>query len=333
MIISFLKTRALLVVGLLILLISVSAYFFWPKTSKGAASGQTIEKVTSPAIVNGELVLPKVYSGGVLDSKSKIYVMSAFLVGVFEEPKTGQTNPFGAAQPAEPPKLVGIRILGEISNASKKIVKEVSPVVRFYNDKDKLIAQKIGRLTPGFDFFSFKPGSKTVYDILVEDPPKSDKLEILINSAKEEKTPSFESLKIQNGKIEVKTAKYQQQAAGSEQLAVSDSTESGEATGSAEATPSATPKPTPTEAPTEVEYYTISGSVVNNLVDSVSDVAIYAWVKNSEGKVFSFGRYDFKSDLLSPKKQVNFKINLLPFKTSEKMQSYEIAAFGKRYKL
>lgn len=290
-----------LVVGLVVLVLATGGYFLWPKRAP-EVKGEKTQKVEAPTIINGELVLPKVYTGGVLESKDRIGVASAFLVGVTDE-KSQQ--------------LVGIRILGEIANLSDKIVNEISPVIRFYDDKDKLIAQKVAKITPGFNFFSFKPAENTIYDILVEDPPKADKLEIIINSAGFEKIPSTERLKIASSKMEVKTAKYQSQGL--------EGTESGEATISA--TPAVTPEVS------EVEYYTLSGSVVNNLVDAVSDVTVYAWVKNAEGKVFSFARQDFKGDLVSPKKKVEFKINLLPFKMEEKMDKFEVAAFGKRYKL
>lgn len=298
-----------LVVGLVVLVLATGGYFLWPKRAP-EVKGEKTQKVEAPTIINGELVLPKVYTGGVLESKDRIGVASAFLVGVSDDPASAQGS-------GGQGKLVGIRILGEIANLSDKIVNEISPVIRFYDDKDKLIAQKVAKITPGFNFFSFKPAENTIYDILVEDPPKADKLEIIINSAGFEKIPSTERLKIASSKMEVKTAKYQSQGL--------EGTESGEATISA--TPAVTPEVS------EVEYYTLSGSVVNNLVDAVSDVTVYAWVKNAEGKVFSFARQDFKGDLVSPKKKVEFKINLLPFKMEEKMDKFEVAAFGKRYKL
>ncbi len=337
---EFLKERIFLVVGIFILAIGVGGYFLWPKVSvlfvnSGPLREGRFKKVDQPTIVNGELILPKVYSGGLIESKDKIQVLSAFLVGVFEEQQQQQQqNPFGGPPP-EPPKLVGIRILGEINNSSKSIVKEISPVVKFYDPKNKLIAQKIGKVTPGFDFFSFKPGEKTVYDILVENPPFADKLEILFNAAASEKKPSFEILKISEAALEVKIAKYQQQAESEKQKADNQetSTESGEASKSATPSASPTPRPTAPPKPEEVEYYILSGTVTNNLVDSVSDVAVYAWVKNKEGKVISFARQDYKGDLLSPKKKVKFKINLLPFKVDEKMESYGVGAWGKRYKL
>lgn len=308
------KGRPIFVAGVAIILLSVGGFFFRDRIA-GFFRVKSVEyktpDVSKPTIVGGELVLPKVYTGGVLESKDRIGVVSAFLVGVSDE-KTQQ--------------LVGIRILGEIANLSDKIVNEISPVIRFYDDKDKLIAQKVAKITPGFNFFSFKPAENTIYDILVEDPPKADKLEIIINSAGFEKIPSTERLKITSSKMEVKTAKYQSQADSGQQIADSE-----QSTDSGEATISATSVTTPEVS--EVEYYTLSGSVVNNLVDAVSDMTVYAWVKNAEGKVFSFARQDFKGDLVSSKKKVEFKINLLPFKMEEKMDKFEVAAFGKRYKL
>ncbi len=336
---EFIKRRYLLIIGFLILVVCIGGYFLWPFVSgffnkNGTVQGTNIQKVDSPSIINGELVLPKVYSGGVIDSKSKIRVVSAFLVGVFEEKQQQQqTNPFAGAAPSEPPKLVGIRVLGELTNSSNEFVKEFSPVVKFYNDKDKLIAQKIAKVAPGFDFYGVGAGGTTVYDILLEDPPKADKLEILFNAAKSEKKPSSETLKITDSAIEVKTAKYQKEGEATVTKETVESSESGDATNSAEIIASSSSKSVEVEKSETVEYYTLSGSFQNSLVDSVSDVTVYAWVKNKEGQVFSLARQDYKGDLIAPKKKVNFKINLLPFKIDEKMDSYGVTVFAKRYTL
>lgn len=325
---EFLAERLFLVIGIVVLFIALASYFIWPNISRRFGNQKKFfetsnQKVSVPAIVDGELVLPKLYNEGVLNENAKIRVLSAFLVGVFEEKNQQQSNPFLGISNQEPPKLVGIRILGEVKNISNGRIAEVSPVIKFYDEKDKLIGQKIAKLSPNFDFFGFGSTETVIYDVIVDDPPVADKLEILFNPAKGEKKASFEMLKVIDSSIDVKTAKYREQ----QEIA----TESGEATLSAQDI--ATPTATTYDAGTGVEYYTLSGSIRNNLVDPVSDVAVYAWVKDQEGKVFSFGRQDFKGDLISPKDTVKFKINLLPFRMDEKMATYGVAVYGKRYKL
>lgn len=210
------------------------------------------------------------------------------------------------------PKLSGIRVTGEIKNVSKEVIKNVSPVIRFYDSDNKVIAQKIAKLSPTFDFFSFKPNKVTVYDVMVMDPPTADKLEILFKPDGTELVPTFEEIKIASVSVDVKTATYQNS---------NSSSSSGSASVSGEVSKE------------QVEYYTASGSIVNNLVDSISDVTVYVWVKDEKGNVFSLGRKDFKGDLINPGNKQDFSINLLPIRMDEKMNTYEVAAFGKRFKL
>lgn len=192
-------------------------------------------------------------------------------------------------------KLTGLRILGEMANIGEQTVIGISPVIRFFDVDGKTLAQKIGRISGTWNFFGLSPQEKTLYDITVDNPPQAEKLEIVLNVSSASDSAIFEELKLASRGAEIKTA--------------SDS------------------------AGQVVEYYSVSGQVVNTLEDPVSDIAIYAWVRNKEGKVFSFNRQDFKNDLLTPGNKIDFKITLLPFKNNETMDSYEVAAWGKRYRL
>jgi len=73
--------------------------------------------------------------------------------------------------------------------------------------------------------------------------------------------------------------------------------------------------------------------VVNPLDSPVTNISIYAWAKNDAGKVFALGRTDFKNDLLGSGGKLDFKVMVLPFQSDQTMSSYEISAWGKRYKL
>ncbi len=198
-------------------------------------------------------------------------------------------------------KLSAIRILGEVSNIGERIVDGLSPVVRFIDKDGKTVGQKIGRLSTGWDFFGVNSGEKTLYDVTVDSPPDADKLEIVLNASSATDSALFDQLKIASRSMEVKTATYQGNASDS--------------------------------AGQKVEYYSVTGSVVNTTSDAVSDIAIYSWARDREGKVFAFNRQDFKNDLLAAGDKINFRILLLPLKNAEIYDSYEVAAWGKRYRL
>lgn len=345
---EFLRQRWILVLGVVIILASLGGYFFKDRILarfKEANITFSVPDVSRPTIINGDLVLPKVMLAQFdqATKESQLHVLSANLFGVFDSSgQNSQQNPL--APPPPPPKLVGIRILGEMQNFGKNVISEISPVVRFFDQNDVEIAKKVGRITPGFDFFGVLPNQKTIYDIIVDDPPQADKMEIVLNVAKATSSAQFDQLKILSQSIEVKTAVQQNNTSNaSNNSNVSDksnSTSSGTATGSGVASVSGGPTgaegeitPPPPTTPAEIEYYTVSGSVQNSLSDPVSDITVYVWVKDTQGHVFSFGRQDFKGDLISPKKSVDFKINLFPFKDGEKYATYVVAVWGRRYTL
>src|SRR3989344_4409808 len=317
---SLLRRRPFFIVGVMILVV-LGGYYWLGFYGKGAKEQREVGKVevTRPTIVNGELVLPKVGAASGSLSDGKIGVLSANLFGVFD-PSAGSLRSDSGQAGQGPsagltPKLVGIRILGEIENRASGKIDGLSPVVRFLDQEGKVMGQKVGRLTPGFGFLGFMPQEKTVYDVMVEDPLQADKLEIIINSAPGE-GGKFEPLKVAGRNIEVKTARYQ----GGQ-----DASASGGPVGSEGEMTEATPP--------EIEYYTVSGQAENGLVDAVTEITVYAWVKGAGGEVFSFGRQDFGSDLVNPGEKVDFRINLVPFKADEIYDSYAVAVWGRRYKL
>jgi len=244
--------------------------------------------VTLPMIdIDGQLRVPTgTFSAqkGIMNSIPKLVVISASLVGVYDKDK-----------------MTGVRILGEIINLGGGFVESVDPIIRFYDAKGKLIAQKIGKFTSGFDFKEIPSQEKTVYDVTIDSPPPSDRLEIVFNVSSSSHSASLLPLKIASKSMELKTTNVTSEASDS--------------------------------AAQKVDYYTISGKVVNTFSNLISDIVIYAWGRDVSGRVFAFGRADFKNDLLSPSDKVDFKIIMLPIRTDQKIDSYEIAAWGKEYKL
>ena len=196
-VVFFLKGRLIFVAGVAIILVSVSGFFFRDRIA-GFFRVKSVEyktpDVSTPTIVGGELILPKV----MLDQfnpgsakESQLHALSANLFGVFD----------GSEQQVVPPKLVGIRIMGEVQNVGKTIVQEFSPVVRFLDVDNKEIAKKVGRVTSGFDFFGVLPNAKTLYDVIVDNPPEADKMEIILNTMSATTSAKFDVLKVINKAI------------------------------------------------------------------------------------------------------------------------------------
>lgn len=338
--VRFFKARPFLIIGAVVLVLSGGGFIFKDRLVnyfKNPTINYTVPDVSQPTIVQGDLVLPKVMLekfNATSGKQSQLHVLSANVFGVFDSTaqNPAQSNPFA---PAPAPKLVGIRIMGEVGNVGSTVVEEVSPAVRFLDSSDNEIGRKVGRLTPGFSFFGVLPNSQSIYDIMVDEPPNADKMEIVLNTVSATTSAKYDVLKIVKKAIDVKTAVNQQQSpskpknasdSGAASQSAQKSVSGGPAGSEGEETQSDT-----TSAPTEIEYYTVTGSVQNSLSDPVSDVSVYVWVKDGDGRVFSFGRQDFKGDLIATGKNVSFSINLFPFKDGEKYASYEVAAWGKRY--
>lgn len=284
------RSRLLLLLLVVLALVGAAVFFLWPRQINLKKEGK-ITDVSFPAIVGGELILPKVATtAGSLGSTfnkttARLGVNSANLIGIFDSSQ----------------KLSALRIIGEMTNVGTKVISVISPYVRFLDKDGGVVGQKIGRTTDNFTLFDVLPGTTTYYDVMVDSPPVADKLEIILNVVSSSDSAMFDSLKIASRSVEIKTATYQGSASDS--------------------------------AGQKVEYYSVSGRVVNTLSDPVSDISIYAWIKDKDDKVFAFARQDFKNDLLATGDKVDFKINLLPLKVDEKLDVYEVAAWGKRYRL
>lgn len=281
--------------AVLLLVLGSAGFLFRGKIQnyfRSQVAKPSVPEVTVPTIINGELVLPKISTASADQpaSKERLGVASANLVGVFAE-----------QQGTSSPKLTGIRVIGEAVNLGAKIVNGLSPVVKFVDKDDKVIAQKIARPTSGFTFFDLPAGDKTLYDVTVDDPPPSDRLEIVLNPASFADKAVYEPLKIASRSMEIKYTDYQPQG-----------TES---------------------AAQKITYYNISGAVVNPYETPVTEISIFAWVKDKEGKVFSFSRQDFKNDLAPPNDKIDFKLLLLPIQFDKQSDSYEVAAWAKKYQL
>lgn len=283
-------------------------------TKPGTSTDAKGNDVAVPTIINGDLILPKVGTlGGELSpgtnnfAPGKLGVISALLIPITSQQQGGQ------------PQLTGIQVIGETVNLGSEVVSQISPVIRFYDADGKLIGQKVGRLSDGWDFFGVSSNETTLYNVTVDKPPQADKLEIVLNAAAATTSAIYDELKIASRSVEIKTATYQGPVQNQESSTSSGATESG----------------TTTTSPNtqSVQYYTVTGGIINTLSDPISDISVYSWIKDAQNKVFAYSRQDFKNDLLMPGDKVDFRINLLPLKDGESYAAYEVAAWGKRYKL
>lgn len=306
---DFLLRKKLFSGSLLVLLIallgSVSWAYFTNKLpfpsfqSVKGLSRSTIPEVNAPTIINGELILPKPEDAPTntlaqFGENSRLAVENAILMPIREQDK-----------------LVAIRMLGEMRNRGQETIDGVSPIVRFFDASGKVVGQKLAEPSDAFKFFSLESGGKTIYDFTVKDPPESEKIEIMVNVSSSTASAAFEPLKIASRSMEIKTANTQ----GSPQSTSSDSASASDS------------------ASQQVEYFIVSGSVFNTESDPYSEITIYSWAKAEDGRVLAFEKQEFKNDLLISGNQLDFKITLLPLRLDSKMQTYEIAAWGKRYKL
>ncbi len=273
------------------------------------AQGTRLPDVKVPTIVDGELVLPEVSKGeelGLFGNKSgasRLALVSANLTAVTDE--KGQ-------------KIVGFRVTGEVRNIGTQIVTDFSPRVRFFDSNGQVVGQKIGRKTPGYRFFGLRPDAQTYYDVIVEDPPESERLEVVFNVASSSASLEFEELKIASRSVEVKKAQRQAPRRAPE----TTGTESAAATQAAQVTMEGN----------EVEYYTVTGAIINTFTEPLTEMTVYTWVKDTENKVISFAKQDFLNDLLSVGEKLDFRMTLVPMRPGVEMVSYEIAAWGKQYK-
>jgi hypothetical protein len=279
------RLRIYLVVGLVLFVVFVVFVFIMTRRSEQNKVPK-ITDVSLPTIVNGELILPlNAKNGGNNLAKTisdgKLAVNSANLVAIFDQNK-----------------LSGIRIVGEVTNIGDRYASDMSPIVRFFDVDGRSVGQKIAHNSVNYVFHDLGANEKSLYDVTVDSPPQSDKVEIFFNVASSTDSAIFEPLKIASRSLETKNTT----------MGASDSAQA-------------------------VDYYIATGKIVNPFETAISDIAVYAWVKNETDKVFAVGHTEYKNDLVAPGQSVDFSIMVLPLQGNQTMSSYEISAWGREYRL
>lgn len=269
-----------LIVFVIIFFLAVSGFLAKKTFFKKTPPTEKLPEVSFPTIINGELVLPKVStdSGNLLAAVPvRLAVLSANLAAVTD--KDGKTT--------------GIRVVGEVGNLGEKYINGANAIVRFYASSSAQPIQKIARPSANWDFLTVYPQDKLLYDVTVDAPPASERLEVVFDVTSASSSAFFNQLKIASRSMEIK------EASSSGQM---------------------------------IQYYLAGGRVVNTFSNPISDIIIYGWAKNVEGRVFALGRTDFKNDLLNPGDGIDFKILMVPFQAEQKFLNYELSAYGKEYK-
>lgn len=197
-----------------------------------------------------------------------------------------------AAITSQDGQITGIRAVGEVVNKEHNFINEMIPIAKFIDNQGNIISQKIGRLNANFRFPSIPENGKSAYDVVFEYPPVSEKIELFFNVASASSFPEFVPLKIASRSMEIKSVDNEGK---------------------------------------KIDYYIISGNVVNPYESSISDISVISYTKDKEDKIYSLGNTNFKNDLLSKDQKIDFKIPLIPFRTDFIYESYEIFAWGKYY--
>ncbi len=171
-------------VGVAVALVTLGLVVWNLKSGKPGTSKNN--NVSIPTIIGGELVLPEVdlklnkqsqLTGGDVLLEDQIWVMSANLVGIFKEQI--------ASAPAQ---LASLRVLGEMYNPGKGPITNYLPIIRFLDGENNLLTQKLGRYSSNYELYLLEPNTKGVYDITVDDPPLSDKIEVVLKPQEGDRT-------------------------------------------------------------------------------------------------------------------------------------------------
>ena len=195
------------VIVVLLIIIITGGLFIWKYKIDKPVVIKNID-VTVPSIVGGELVLPKVdltsnsppQSGASTLLDDQIYVLSANLVGIYSQPQSA----------SESGQLTGIRIMGEMLNPGKNRVNNFLPVVRFLDNEGNLKTQKIARFSDSFEFYGLDPGSRGVYDVTVDAPSATERIEVVLKPQDGDKTlrPAV-NLKVASRSAQIQTVTAQ----------------------------------------------------------------------------------------------------------------------------
>lgn len=194
-----------------------------------------------------------------------------------------------------PPKITSLRILGEVENNGTQTIKSATPLITFFDRGGMQLAVKVGSWSDNYIFPELKPQQKYFYDFQIKTLPENF-ANISINfkatgaAEKGIAAPKIsETLKIMDRQIDEKTAAAQ----------------NGQ----------------------DVFYYEFAAVMINTGEKSAKNVRAIVYGKDNDGRVFTWGKQEFPTDLFEPQSRQNISLNLLPVK-SGRLQNAEVFLFG-----
>ena len=211
----------------------------------------------------------------------------------FESSPSAEATSSSDLQPPPPSdqklQLVGVRILGEYQNIGNMVAHDVRPIIRFYDKTGRLLATKRAEPTSPFRFLPLEPNEISLYDVSVPSPPDSQRFQIELKPVPPSKETVSSALSPKYLKLKEKNLED----------AVAN-----------------------TEAGT-VNYHKFNGTMVNTSQNTLTNILVYTWLKNKDGKVFADGVKEFSHDLLATNQELEVLMSILPAQLSE-MESYEV---------
>lgn len=227
-------------------------------------------------------------------AQAGVKVVSGNIIPIQEEKPASaageQQNPNAQA------KVGGLRIVGEMSNLSSRKIKNVQVLLRLFDEKEELVATKVGTWNPRTSFIPLSIGETGVYDVVVPGkPPQFAQASVEIRAADPpENYPNFVSsavLKLENQNLEEKQAQGQGQT---------------------------------------VKYHAFTAKLVNTSQQEIVNPGVLVWLKNSDNRVYALAGQSFNADLLAPGQKLDVEINLIPFSQGE-LVDYGVRVFGEEF--
>lgn len=271
------KNTILLGIIAVLLIILIAVFFSQKKSSlKPAGESSSSEEAQTQITISsaeeglGEITLPKVepekQTTTASESKAlKLLNTNAVAVTLRDD----QGN-----------KMAGLRILGEVQNISNQVVEKATIMVKFYGEKETLLATKTGTWNQGYKFLSLAPGEINVYDVLIAEPPASESISIGIKSDRTDKSNRSARLEIKGEKLEG---------------AVSE------------------------KGGQQISYFKFTGTLVNNNEFEVISPGVYVWIEDDKDKVIGSSYQTFSDKTLTKGQELDVALDLLPISPESKI--------------
>lgn len=241
-----------------------------------------------------------------------LHVISANLIADFEPIPTtptssdsnlnslsSESSQSAMISPTSPPlRIKSLRILGELENNGREIVRSTTPVVTFYDAAGQKIAVKVPIFSDGYIFPILEPNEKFFYDVVVQDLPSGfQNLTIVFKASSASPAapaspppPISKLLKIESRDIEENIA-------------------------------------TASAGDQNYYYYRLKGKMISTGGKSIKNASVIAYAKDKDDRVFAWNKQAFPSDLFSKNESADINILITPLK-NDRAENFEVYFFG-----